>query len=132
VKQLDLFPLDWRIVIPLEPQPYQVGHYTMTAGPFCCVGDWIWHAKPGSTAVATHPERSKVYPSHCPFQVGKSYQGGVIESVELAHVSTGWVWILHMREINDTDLTPFWDMLRGRPEPKNNQWPTDEELYNDL
>jgi hypothetical protein len=126
MKQLDLFPLDWRIVIPLDPQPYQAGRFEPIGGP-CCIGDWIWNYRPGHHLVSTHPEKGKGYFSVCPFKPGMSYQEGVIENVELKLISNGWVWVLHLREVNDTDLTPYWDMLRGRPEPKNCQWPEETD-----
>jgi hypothetical protein len=77
--------------------------------------------------ISTYPENGRGYNNSCPFKPGVGYEDGVVESVELVFTrSDGWVWVLHLREFNDTEYEPYWDLLRGR-QPKNSQWPDETD-----
>lgn len=123
-EQLSLFPLDWRVVIRLDPQPYRVEKYTAFSG-IAYPGDWVWQQSSGHHLIATHPESSTTFRNACPYQVGLGYQDGVIDSVDLCQLSTGWSWILHLRHLADHDIEPYWrngqarDPLPAKSDPFN-------------
>ena len=119
--QLSLFPLDWREVVPLDPQPHLAERFT--CWPAVAGVDWIWEYRPGINRICTYPAYAKGYGfyEHCPLRKGTFFRGGVIEDITLQHISTGWVWIVRLREILDTDdFGVFHSMLQ--PEPRLTLW----------
>jgi hypothetical protein len=134
MEQLTLFPLDWREVVPLDPQPRQAGCWE----PFpICRGDWVWDAAPGQTYVSTHPEnnpRSSFW-GGCPLKVGQYFRGGVIEKIDLMRTTfQGWVWVFVLREFKeDEDLSIYRDLLL-RGSPPLTLWPPgeDDDVWEDL
>jgi hypothetical protein len=104
--------LDRRAVVPIEPQPWQTQKGWWGGGSFW-VGDWNWEHTPGVTTCTNRPETSQGWLKNSPFQPGAEYaDGAVIESVRAALISTGWVWVVTLRDYNDDDLVPFWEALR--------------------
>jgi len=105
--------LEWQAVVPMDPQPWQTVPGWWCGGSVF-VGAWNWEYHPGNTACTNHPETSEGWLSHSPFRVGHGYGDGVIESVRVQQISTGWVWVLTLRDFNDDDLVPFWEVLQPR------------------
>lgn len=104
--------LEWQAVVPIEPPPWQTTKAGVWFGGSFFAGDWNWEYSPGVTACASHPERSVGWLRNSPFQPGMGHGDGVIESVRVAHISTGWVWVLTLRDYRDNDLVPFWEAIR--------------------
>ena len=103
--------LERQIVTPIDPPPWQTTRGWWCGGS-CFIGDWNWEYSPGVTACTNHPESSTGWLSHSPLQPGMEYDGLVIATVRVQHISTGWVWVATLRDYDDADLVPFWNALR--------------------
>ena len=113
--------LERQAVEPIEPEPWQTWAGMWWGGSFW-VGDWNWEHHPGVTTCTNHPETSVGWLRNSPFQPGSGYGDGVIEAVRPMLISTGWVWVLTLRDFDDDDLTPFWEALRPPSEPSSELW----------
>ena len=93
-------------------------------------GDWVWEWTSSCSIISTMPEENQSWLRSCPFEAGRPYGDAIIESVRTTLLSTGWVWVIALREPEPEEFQTFWAAIGAFPKPKNCQWPeVDEDGY---
>lgn len=115
--------LDWRVVVPIDPQPFKItkGRAWFIGG--CTIGDWYCETRlSGVSLITSSPATSEGLLRDSPYQVGEFLDEGVISKVTVQWTSSmGWVWVVLLREFTeDEPFNVYWRMVRAK------LWPSEK------